>query len=332
LTMGHAEPVADQQNSLLPLIRDDTVAVFDGYFVGFWPQLLGAPGPRPSATVGVGVTPLMLTSSYTTATGPLPGGHGANRAANRQARQFMAAGQSALSEAMVSLGTTQELPNYLDAAALLPDMFAQLSVEDFEFERGDAPSGLQLVGWLRHTPGSVPLPDWWDELDHARPLVVVTQGTLANSDYGRLIIPTAEALADLDVNVVAALGRKTTLDTVHPANFRSAAMLPFDQVFEQASVFVTNGGYGGTQQALLAGTPVVIAGTTEDKPAVAARIVARGLGVDLASDRPTSVDLRNAVQTILGDDGYQQRAQRFADKYRGVDAASAIAQIVARLS
>lgn len=233
---------------------------------------------------------------------------------------------------MIALGATQEIPAYLDAAVLLPDVFAQLSVEDFEFERGDAPSGLQLAGWLRHTPGSVPLPDWWDDLDSERPLVVVTQGTLANSDYERLVIPTAEALAELDVDVVAALGRQTTLDMVLPRNFRTAAMLPFDRVFEQASVFVTNGGYGGTQQALLAGTPVVVAGTTEDKPAVAARVVARGLGVDLASDRPTRTDLQKAVLTVLGDAGYKQRAQTFAAKYRGEDAATNIAKIVATLT
>lgn len=41
---------------------------------------------------------------------------------------------------MIALAATQEVPAYLDAAVLLPDVFAQLSVEDFEFERGDARS------------------------------------------------------------------------------------------------------------------------------------------------------------------------------------------------
>ena len=35
---------------------------------------------------------------------------------------------------------------------------------------------------------------------------------------------------------------------------------------------LTNGGYGGVQYALAHGVPLVVAGDTEDKPEVAARV------------------------------------------------------------
>ena len=44
---------------------------------------------------------------------------------------------------------------------------------------------------------------------------------------------------------------------------------------------VTNGGYGAVQRALIAGVPLVVAGNTEDKPEVAARVECFGAGVNL---------------------------------------------------
>ncbi|MGH1555062.1 hypothetical protein ACRAWF_33585 [Streptomyces sp. L7] len=63
------------------------------------------------------------------------------------------------------------------------------------------------------------LPEWWDEVVSARRVVVVSQGTAANVDFTELVQPTLDALADLDVLVVATLGREAVLDRV-PANAR----------------------------------------------------------------------------------------------------------------
>jgi len=62
---------------------------------------------------------------------------------------------------------------------------------------------------------------------------------------------------------------------------------------------VTNGGYGGTQQALAHGIPLVIAGTTEDKPDVAARVAWAGVGINLKTDAPTPEQVRAAVRTLV---------------------------------
>lgn len=60
---------------------------------------------------------------------------------------------------------------------------------------------------------------------------------------------------------------------------------------------LTPGVFGGTQQALAAGVPVIVAGVTEDKPAVAARIAHHGLGIDLHTATP-SPEARSAGRDL----------------------------------
>ena len=67
---------------------------------------------------------------------------------------------------------------------------------------------------------------------------------------------------------------------------------------------VTNGGYGAVQRALATGVPLVVAGDTEDKPEVAARVAWSGAGIDLRTGTPTAKAVRNAVREVLGDGRY----------------------------
>ena len=68
---------------------------------------------------------------------------------------------------------------------------------------------------------------------------------------------------------------------------------------------VTNGGYGGVQMALSQGVPLVVAGTTEDKPEVAARVAWSGAGINLKTAAPTPAQVRDAVRALLDDQRYR---------------------------
>jgi hypothetical protein len=63
------------------------------------------------------------------------------------------------------------------------DALVQFSVPSFEYPRSDAPANLRFVGPLSSTGSQAPTPEWWDDLDGTRPVVHVTQGTVANADY-----------------------------------------------------------------------------------------------------------------------------------------------------
>jgi UDP:flavonoid glycosyltransferase YjiC (YdhE family) len=94
-------------------------------------------------------------------------------------------------------------------------------------------------------------------------------------NFSDLIIPTMTALAEReDILVVVALGKKGAAlpaGTTIPANSRVTDFIPFDDLLPHCSLFITNGGYGAFQHAISNGTPLIVAGTTEDKPEVAAR-------------------------------------------------------------
>jgi UDP:flavonoid glycosyltransferase YjiC (YdhE family) len=64
--------------------------------------------------------------------------------------------------------------------------------------------------------------------------------------------PTLEALAGADALVVASTGVRgqDTLPFPVPPNVRTAAMLPFDELFPRIETLVSNGGWGGVLTAL----------------------------------------------------------------------------------
>ena len=183
----------------------------------------------------------------------------------------------------------------------------QLSVPSFEFPRV-LPHSVRFIGALPIVPNQAPLPTWAPELDGGRKVVLVSQGTVANHDFGLLVAPTLAALADEpDLLVVVTAGGRPVeaIPGPIPANARLATYLPFEWLLPKVDVCVTNGGYGGVNQALSFGIPLVTAGLTEDKADVNVRVAFSGVGIDLATNTPTPAALRNAVRTVLDTQNYR---------------------------
>jgi UDP:flavonoid glycosyltransferase YjiC (YdhE family) len=209
------------------------------------------------------------------------------------------------------------------------EALVQFTVPEFEYPRSDAPSTLHFAGPVSATGSHAPLPAWWDELDGSRPVVHVTQGTIANHDYRQIIAPTLEALAEDDVLVVVATGGRP-LDTLPslPANARAATYLPYDELLPRTAVFVTNGGYGGVQYALRYGVPIVSSGGKEDKPEIAARVAWSGVGRRLKSETPTSAAVGDAVRSVLRDPTYRANAERIAASMAAAGGMPQLARLV----
>jgi MGT family glycosyltransferase len=188
-------------------------------------------------------------------------------------------------------------------------VYLQLSPESFEYPRSDLPDSIRYVGPPRPLadPGWQP-PAWWSDLESARRVVLVNQGTVA-TDSDQLLRPAITALADEDCLVVAVTGGPdpAVLGPL-PANARVERRIPFDQLMPHVDLFVTNGGYGGVQLALAHGVPMVAAGKTEDKIEVNSRIAFSGVGVDLRTQTPTPEQVRTAVRQVLADPSYAEAA------------------------
>ncbi len=164
-------------------------------------------------------------------------------------------------------------------------------------------------------------------------MVLVTQGTLANTDLSQLVGPTLTALAGEDVTVIATTGGPPieAIPVALPANARAERFLPFDRLLPKVNVMVTNGGYGAVNHALSLGVPLVVAGGSEEKPEIAARVAWAGAGINLESARPSPEQIRDAVLATLTDRRYREGAQALRDDFARYNALDTIASIVEEL-
>jgi MGT family glycosyltransferase len=224
--------------------------------------------------------------------------------------------------------------NLYEAMVGLPDAYLQLTAPRFELPRRKTAPSVHFVGPLPITPNQAPIPEWARELDGSRKVVLVTQGTLTNDDFGELVIPTLEALGnERDILVAVTTGGKPveTIGRPLPENARVAQYLPFEWVLSKIDAFVTNGGYGSVNQALSFGVPVVTAGTVADRGDVGVRVAWSGVGVNLATNAPTAGMLRLAVRSVLDEPKYRANAALFAEEVQGIDTRSEILRILQQL-
>jgi len=152
-------------------------------------------------------------------------------------------------------------------------------------------------------------------------VVVVSQGTVDNTDPDKLIVPTIEALKDEPCVVVATTGGVATDDlrgryAAHP-NVVVEDFVDYGTLLPRADVFVTSGGWGSTLAAIGAGVPLVGAGTREGKNDFNIRVEHNRLGVDLGTEHPRPAAIRAAVARVIGDPGIRTNVAR-AGRARGI--------------
>ena len=117
-----------------------------------------------------------------------------------------------------------------------------------------------------------------------------------------------------------------------PTNARVEPFIPFGALLPHVDVMVTNGGYGGVQFALAHGVPLIVAGATEEKPEIAARVAWSGAGINLKTKVPTRAQLRAAVREVLDNPRYRQNARRIRDAYAHHNAPHEAAALLERLA
>ena len=228
-------------------------------------------------------------------------------------------------------------PGQLFDIGLTADVWAHTSVPQFEYPRRRTPDRVRYVGPLP-APTGFPLPDWWWSREDRR-IVHVTQGTYANEDPTELLVPTIRALDGEDVLVVATTGGPdpAAVERAYggrlPANARVERFLPYDHLLPAAHVMVTNGGFGAVHHALRHGLPLVVAGTTEDRLEVNARVRHAGVGVDLHQQRADPGRVRAAVRQVLDErPQFRRAASRLARAIAETDAVASVLDIADELT
>jgi UDP:flavonoid glycosyltransferase YjiC (YdhE family) len=324
------DKVSDQYKGLQDVLRGfpaDAIIGDDMYF-GLLPMLLGPRANRPPVLVcGTSIlhwrredkAPLFVGLPPATNPAQFKQYEGIAREYDERVDQPTL---SRLNAVLKDLGVGPLTMPMFEGTVALADTYLQLSAPGFEFPRA-MPSQVNFIGALPIIPGQAPLPSWADDLDGKRKVVLVTQGTVANHDFGLVVGPTLAALADEpDILVVATAGGRPigAIPGPIPANARLADYLPFEWLLPKVDVLVTNGGYGSVNQALSFGIPIVAAGLTEDKADVNARIAWSGAGIDLKTNDPTPDAIRTAVRMALDSRDYRRHAQRLAAELATFDA------------
>jgi UDP:flavonoid glycosyltransferase YjiC (YdhE family) len=335
------QPLADQTRTVQAVLDESdepAVLITNHMFAGGWPFQLRSSGARPVGLISLGITPLMLSTDALA-----PFGKGLPPAVTESERQRylqlrrdfdrdMQGSKTALDAVLSELGIKPLTYSFMDATTLLPDMFLQMTVPGLEYAEACLPPSVKLIGTAPSQVQACSLPAWWSEVDAAkaagRPVVFVTQGTVARN-LEDLVYPTLDALADSNALIIATAGKQGehTKPFVTP-NAYMADYLPYEQILPYVNVMITNGGYGGVQQALRHGVPLVIAGTSEDKAEVAARVAWAGAGINLKTDRPATQDVSEAVTTVLREGRFRRAAMTLSQQYRELDPALALKQAV----
>ncbi len=335
-------PMPHQFSALQELLAANQfdAVIADAFFLGILPLLLDRTADRPPI-LAYSSTPLFLSSADTAPAGPgvppMPGtvGRIRNRALTLLTRTVLLRPAHRAAVRMLTAMGVQPPPVFVLDSAVLADRVIVPTVPEFEYPRTDLPDHVRFVGAVHPMPSDDFLaPDWWGELHAAvaagRPVVHVTQGTIDNADLSRLLEPTIEALADEDVTLVVTTGGRdvAAICVPIPANTFVAEYIPHDKLLPSVDIMVTNGGYGAVQRALAAGVPLIVAGNTEDKPEVAARVAWSGAGINLKTGTPSADDVREAVRRIREDGRYLHRARQLEAAFARKDGSAEIAALV----
>jgi UDP:flavonoid glycosyltransferase YjiC (YdhE family) len=332
-------PLPGQYRDLRALLQRSPVdcIVVDSMFLGALPLALGPRSNRP-ALACVGVMPYPSRSRDTAPFGvALQPGTGRlrrlrNGILNWATEHVVLTDIQRFARRRLAEVGVPGFPGYfIDLPPKVVDAYLQATVAGFEYPRSDLAPTVRFVGPIFSPPtDDFAPPEWWDELAADRPVVHVTQGTLDNADLGRLLLLTAKALARDDVLVVATTGGPDPGPLRHglPGNVRLERFIPHDVLLPHVNAMVTNGGYGGVLQALAHGVPLVVAGNSEDKPEVAARVQWSGAGINLHTGRPSQAMVARAVRRVLAKPSYRRHARALARDIARSDPLETITQVL----
>ena len=325
-------------DAIIDEFRPDVVVAEQGFMAG--PIAAERRGIR---RVVFNTSPLGISSvdAAPFGTGLLPSssafGRLRNRSLNWAIRSVVfAEAQRAAEQMRERLGLPPIDAYFMDWGVEIADRYLVPTVPAFEYPRRDLPEKVEFVGpFLPEGVDDWTPPAWWVDVLAARalgrPVVLVTQGTIA-TDPRNLLLPAIEGLADSDALVIVTTVGFDADEVIppeqRPANVRLTDFVPFTELLPLTDLMITNGGYGGVQLALANGVPLVVAGLTEDKMEVSARVMWSGTGVALKTDTPSARQVQQAAATVLGDPAYRTRARELSDDYAEYQGAARAAESI----
>lgn len=169
------------------------------------------------------------------------------------------------------------------------------------------PSNFRYIGPVLWEP-AVPDPAWLEELDPSCKTVYVTMGSTGPLEEIRGI---ASKLLDMGLQVVCTTATEGVESSPGQPGFYAARYAPGGKLCELADVVVCHAGNGTTYQALSHGSPLVGIPEFHDQEFNMQRVEALGLGCRVRRGPGVAEEVPAAVNTVLADQQYRQRARAF---------------------
>jgi zeaxanthin glucosyltransferase len=152
----------------------------------------------------------------------------------------------------------------------------------------------------------------WERLT-GEPLIYASMGALVNglTDVFRIILKAAAAIPGRQL--VLSIGSNIQVDDIGPipANAIVVSKAPQIELLKRAELCITHAGINTTLESLALGVPMVAIPVGFDQPGIAARIVYHGVGKSVPVASMNKEDLSRAIQEVLGNPSYRDRARRF---------------------
>jgi UDP:flavonoid glycosyltransferase YjiC (YdhE family) len=316
------------------------LVVHETSFCGVLPMLLGPRSERPaSACLGITALPLEREDGAPWGPGLLPTTDETKRREyaeiTRELDEKKELPLRKIADRMLAEIGLPGLPGTIFASSgLLADMFLQPCVPSFELPLREPAKKVHFIGALVPAGwGDVP-PEVKEAKKAGRKVVLVSQGTVANNELGKLLAPTIQALGDRDDFLILATTGGKPIENIPcaiPANTVASQFLNFTAIMPHVDVLVALGSYGTVTQALTFGLPMVVAGKGEDKPEVGARVTSTGCGIELRTDTPTAKEIREAVDQILTKPEYRANAEKLRREFAAIDTARELTQLLESL-
>jgi MGT family glycosyltransferase len=183
--------------------------------------------------------------------------------------------------------------------------------KEFDFPRSFLPKQFKYTGPFLNptTRKDIPFPY---ELVSGNPIIYASMGTVQNR-LKWLFQCIAEACQDLNAQLVISKGsNKNSIDLSKlPGNPIVVDYAPQFEILKRSALTITHAGMNTTLESLSAGVPMVAIPITNDQPGVAARIDWTGTGIMVPLKKMSVESLRNAIERVLTDPSFKERADHF---------------------
>ncbi len=206
--------------------------------------------------------------------------------------------------ARLELPPIDELHGGLSRQLTLVATFPQL-----EYPRASWQPWQRVVGPLMWEQpfGEVELPPGDD------PLVLVAPSTSQDPEQ-KMLRNAIEGLASLPVRVLGTYNRRPPAEPIEvPPNARIVDWVSYAKTMPSCDVVVCHAGHGTVARSLASGVPVVACPAAGDMGENAARVAWSGVGTRLPRRLVSARGVRLAVERVLADGRYRERAQALGE-------------------